>query len=418
MQQLTTKCKKLNTQPVQSATMEFVSTKQPLPQFGQLFTHVDPAVSEIFNLPNPIPFGKKVEFTIFTKYHNGHHCSRGGSQVSVQLESSSGEVTAVQVRDNNDGSYVASFATRNVGKVKVSVSANGQQIKGSPYTVNVTPPDYIKVTKPSKIVNNGGSMVNPYGIVCGKNGVWAVADTTKHCVYVFDGQDNLIKKIGSRGSGVGQFNDPCGVIFDCNDHLYVADYGNHRVQKFDVSSNYMFQYGGGKGSQDGQLNSPRGVTVHDGRLYLADCENCRISVFQIDDPFCCIIGKGKFNSPHDVAVKVNNQLLVVHFGGSCVHTFTLDGYYITKFGTYGSGVGQFSGPGGIVVDLNDFIFIAEYGNNRVSVFNKDGNYIHHFGSCRSNKGQFKWCRGVAISPDHKIYVSGYHGKRVQIFSVN
>ncbi|XP_065882502.1 E3 ubiquitin-protein ligase TRIM71-like [Dysidea avara] len=419
MQQLTTKYKKLNTQPVQSATMEFVSTKQPLPQFGQLFTHVDPAVSEIVNLPNNILVGEKVEFTIITKYHNGHHCSRCGSQVSVQLESNSGEVTAVQVRDNNDGSYVASFATRTVGKVKVSVSANGQQIKGSPYTVNVTPPsDYTKVTKPSKIVNNGGSMGQPWGLACGKNGVLAVADNTNHCVYVFDGQDNLIKKIGSHGSGIGQFNDPCGITFDCNDHLYVADRLNHRVQKFDVSGNYMFQYGGGKGSQDGQLNGPRGVTVHDGRLYVADRENCRISVFQIDGPFCCIIGKGNVSWPYDVAVNVNNQLLVADMDSDCVHTFTLDGRYITKLGTRGSGVGQLLNPVGLLVDLNGFIFIAEYNNHRVSVFNKDGKYIHHFGSRGRNDGQFQCCTGVAISPDHKIYVSDYNGKRVQIFLVN
>ena len=409
MQQLTTKYKKLNTQPVQSATMEFVS--KPLPQFGQLFTRVDPAVSEIVNLPNPIPFGKKVEFTIITKYHNGHHCSRGGSQVSVQLESNSGEVTAVQVRDNNDGSYVASFATQNVGKVKVSVSANGQQIKGSPYTVNITP-DYTKVTKPSKIVNNGGSMGQPWGIACGKNGVWAVADWSRHCVYVFDGQDNLIKKIGSHGSGIGQFDRPCGITFDCNDHLYVADCAHNRVQKFDVSGNYMFQYGGG------QLNGPRGVTIHDGRLYVADRENCRISVFQIDGPFCCIIGKGRLNSPYDVAVNVNNQLLVADFCVHCVHIFTLDGRYITKFGTQGSGVGQLGRPSSIVVHLNGFILIAEYDNSRVSVFNKDGKYIHHFGSYGSNDGQFKCCYGVAISPDHMIYVSDHGGKRVQIFSVN
>ena len=419
MQQLTTEYKKLNTQPVQSATMEFVSTKQHLPQFGQLFTHIDPAVSEMVNLPNPIPFGKKVEFTIITKYHNGHHCSRGGSQVSVQLESNSGEVTAVQVRDNNDGSYVASFATQNVGEVKFSVSANGQQIKGSPYTVNITTsPDYTKVTKPSKIVNNGGSMGQPWGIACGKNGVWAVADWSRHCVYVFDGQDNLIKKIGSHGSGSGQFSRPCGVTFDCNGHLYVADYGNHRVQKFDVSGNYMFQYGGGKGSQDGQLNGPRGVTVHDGRLYVADRHNFRISVFQIDGPFCCIIGKGKVRWPYDVAVNVNNQLLVADMDGDCVHTFTLDGRYITKFGKQGSGVGQLYSPCGLAVDLNGFIFTAENDNHRVSVFNKDGNYIHHFGSYGRNDGQFQSCTRVAISPDHKIYVSDCNGKRVQIFSVN
>jgi len=393
--------------------MEFVSSKQPFPQFGQLFTDIDPAMSEIVNLPNNVLAGEKVEFTIITKYHNGHRCSRGGSQVSVQIESNNGEVTVVQVRDNNNGSYTASSTAKHGGKVKVSVSANEQQ---GPYSVYVT--DYTKVTKPSKTLNNGGTMGKLWGIAFGsKNGVWAVADNTECCVYMFDGLDNLIKKIGSYGSGVGQLNDPCGITFDCNDHLYVADYGNHRVQKFDVSGDCIFQCGG-YGSQDGQLNGPRGVTVHDGKLFVADRENHRISVFQTDGSFCCIIGKENVGWPYDVVVNVNNQLLVADYCNHCIHTFTLDGHYIMKFGVQGSGVGQLYHPCGLFVDCNGFIFIAEYHNSRVSVFNKDGKYIHHFGSYGNGIGQFQRARGVALSPYHKVYVSDFNGKRVQIFSIN
>ena len=46
--------------------------------------------------------------------------------MSVQLEYNSGEVTRAQVRDINDGSYMASFVGQQVGKVKLSVSINEQ----------------------------------------------------------------------------------------------------------------------------------------------------------------------------------------------------------------------------------------------------------------------------------------------------
>jgi len=59
MQQLTDKYKKLNTQPVQSATMEYVSSKDPIPQFGQLLTQF-----EVINIPNQVTRGQRVEFTI------------------------------------------------------------------------------------------------------------------------------------------------------------------------------------------------------------------------------------------------------------------------------------------------------------------------------------------------------------------
>ena len=46
-------------------------------------------------------------------------------------------------------------------------------------------------------------------IAFGKNGMWAVADYTNHCVYTFDGQDQLIRKVINCGSEY-----PHGVTFD------------------------------------------------------------------------------------------------------------------------------------------------------------------------------------------------------------
>ena len=44
--------------------------------------------------------------------------------------------------------------------------------------------------------------------------------------------------------------------------------------------------------------------------------------------------------PSDVTVSANNHLLVADQRNSCIHTYTLDGHYVGKFGTPGSGMGQ------------------------------------------------------------------------------
>ena len=413
MQQITDKFNKLNTDPLQSATMEFVPSKESFPQFGQLFTHIDPGACEVVNLPNYITVGKELKFSIITKYRNGSQCSIGGSQVSVQLESNTGEVTSAQVRDNNDGSYMASFVVQQGGEVKLSVFVNGQQIKGSPYTVVVH--DYTSVSKPSKIVNNDGNMGNPWGIAFGKNGMWAVADSTKHCVYIFDRQDQLIEKIGSHGNGNGQLTNPAGVTFDSNNHLYVADYSNNRVQVFDVSGKYLHQLGS-SGSCNGQLNHPIGITIHNNKVFVTEDKNGRISVFHTNGQFSHIIGKGQLGTPYDVTVNTNNQLLVADLNHHCIYTFTLDGNYVSKFASYGSGKGQLKNPHSLTNDLYGFILVAEYGHHRVSIFNKDGKFIHCFGSSGSDDGKFIAPVGITISPNGNIYVSDSYNKRVQIFS--
>ena len=71
-------------------------------------------------------------------------------------------MTSAQVVDIKDGSYMASFIAQQVGDVKLSVSINGQQIEGSPYSLVVEHyTDYAAVGKPSKIVNNDGNMGEP-----------------------------------------------------------------------------------------------------------------------------------------------------------------------------------------------------------------------------------------------------------------
>ena len=402
MQQITDKFNKLNTDPVQSATMEFVPSKESLPQFGQLFTSIDPGACEVVNLPYLITVGEELQFSIITKYRNGSRCSIGSSKVSVQLESNTGEVRSAQVRDNNDGSYMASCVAQQVGEVKLSVSINGQQIKKSPYSLVVQQcVDYTRVGRPRKIVYNDGNMGNPCSVALGKNGMWAVADYSKHCVYIFDEQDQLIRKVGSHGSGNGQLRGPCGVTFDSNNYLYVADYKNRRIQVFHVNGNYHHQFGN-KGSGNGKLNHPIGITTLNNKVFVTEDNNHRISVFHTNGQFSHIIGKGQFGEPYDVTVNTNNHLLVADCGHHCIYTYTLDGNYVGKFATRGSAEGQLSNPCSLTIDLYGFILVAEWGNNRVSVFNKDGKFIHCFGSRESHDGQFNIPCGIALSPNGKI----------------
>ena len=414
MQQITDKFNKLDTDPRQLVTMEFVPSKESFPQFGQLLTHIDPGACEVVNLPNHIAVGKELQFSIITKYRNGSQCSIGGSQVSVQLESNTGEVITAQVVDNKDGSYMASFVAQQVGEVKLSIFINGQQIKGSPYSLVVY--DYTRVGKPSKTVNNNGNMGTPWGIAFGNNGMWAVADVSKFCVYIFDGQNQLIGEVGSYGSGNGQLDRPVGVTFDSNNHLYVADYNNNRIQKFDARDKYLHQFGS-KGSGNGQLDRPVGITTHNNKVLVTEYSNQRISVFHTNGQFSQIIGKGQLGRPYDVTVNTNNQLLVADSEHHCIYTFMLDGNFIRKFATQGSGRGQLYYPWSLTTDLYGFILVADSSNHRVSVFDNDGNFVHCFGSRGSDDGKFQYPHGIAISPNGNIYVSDNGNKRVQIFSI-
>ncbi len=48
---------------------------------------------------------------------------------------------------------------------------------------------------------------------------------------------------GSYGSGNGQFNDPTSIAVDASGNVYVADSGNHLIQKFSSSGTFITQWG-------------------------------------------------------------------------------------------------------------------------------------------------------------------------------
>ena len=421
VKRLTDCYKELQTAPVELPNMQFIPVEQYqnwFPQFGNVFYgDADPQNSVAENVPPFAYDNDEVKFTVVTKNLQGHLYAKGGSKVIARAQSSStGVVIPVAIKDNQDGSYSASFVASQSGEFKLSVTINGRRIKRSPYSIIVLR-NYRLLNVSSKVINDGERMSRPWGIAFSKDGMWAATDSRNNRVYMFDSQDQVVMKFGSKGNGNGQLNWPMGVAFDDDNHLYVVDSNNHRVQKFDViiTSKYLLQFGS-YGSNKGQMEYPVGITIHNKRVYVADQSNHRICVFQCDGIFIHTIGRSvQLNQPSDVAVNDNNQLLIANYGKDCISVFTLDGYYVNKFGSSGNSKGQLSNPVSLTIDMYGFILISEKGNDRLSIFDKDGVFVHCFGSEGTAMGQFSYPRGVALSPNSRIYISDHGNKRIQIF---
>ena len=407
LKQLTSKFEKLNSRQSVTSELQFFPTKVSLPQFGELLFHVDPLQSEMSN-PKPCAFvGVNTDVSVVTKYSNGLHYPKGGSQVSVRMESSKVANTATQVKDNNDGSYNISFLPQHIGTLKMFVTIDGQQIKGSPYSILVSK-NYPLMRAPCNIVHSGGKMGRPWGIAFAKNGAWAVADHLNHCVHVFHKDGQLLWKVGSKGHNKDQLDGPCGVAFDDNNHLYVADCNNHRIVKFEISGNHLLHFGKHGGIQ---LHSPVGITVHGNDVFVADSNlNCIVK-YQTNGQYCQVIGKGLLDNPHGVVVNKNNQLLTTDCGHNCIRIFTLRGEYMGNYGTK-----KLSGPRSLTIDEDGFVLVTDTGNHRVLVYSKDGTCVHQFGSKGTGNAQFLNPRGVAIGTDGNSYVCDSLNCCIKMFS--
>ena len=81
----------------------------------------------------------------------------------------------------------------------------------------------------------------------------------------FTKDGKLIKTIGRKGSGPGEFDAPHGLAIDSKGRLFVADRGNNRVQILDQDGKFIDQWP--------QFSRPSGIAIRNDVLYTADSES-------------------------------------------------------------------------------------------------------------------------------------------------
>jgi DNA-binding beta-propeller fold protein YncE len=178
-------------------------------------------------------------------------------------------------------------------------------------------------------------MICPSGIAVDGEGNIAVFDSSQYggeaCVQVFRLSDGThLRSIGSAGSGNGQFaGGCCGIAFDGEGNLVVADCGNDRVQVLRYSD----------GAHLRTISSERS-------------------------------GTGQFNQPLGVAFDAAGHIVIVERGSNCVQVLRYsDGAHVRTIGKRGAALGKLNGPfGGIAIDSDGRIVVADTDNCRVQVF--------------------------------------------------
>jgi len=181
----------------------------------------------------------------------------------------------------------------------------------------------------------------------------------------------FLLKWGSHGTGDGEFNSPWSIAIDALDFIYVSEYTNNRIQKFDSSGGFILKWGSG-GTGDGEFSTPYGIAFDSSaNVYVADTGNHRIQ---------------KFDS---------------------------SGNFLLKWGSNGTGDGEFSFPWGIAFDSSANVYVADTGNHRIQKFDSSGNFLLKWGSYGTGDGEFSQPHDVAVDSSAKVYVADTENFRIQ-----
>lgn len=188
-------------------------------------------------------------------------------------------------------------------------------------------------SKTIRVFNDSIDLDRPTGIAYNPvyQQVWVV-ETTRHCITVLNLRGQILKRIGQRGVGQGEFNFPTYIWIDKFGKIFIVDSMNFRIQVFSADGEFITAFGK-IGDVSGSFARPRGIaTDSDGNIYVVDA---------------------LFNT---------------------VQIFDTEGHFLYNFGSQGRENGNFWMPAGIFIDQHDFIYVADTYNSRVQVFryNKRG----------------------------------------------
>lgn len=195
------------------------------------------------------------------------------------------------------------------------------------------------------------------------NGNIYVLDANRNLLTLSNGDFTLHKEVGGAGWENDQFDKPSGLWARNGIDVFIADYGNHRVQRFDRGLNYISTFSTRESAiPDERFGYPRDVAVSRlGDLFICDGENARI-------------------------VKVNRFSKVER-----------------SFGGFDAGAGRLLRPSELEVGPKDRVYVLDMA--RVMVFDNFGNFVHELlpGLFRAPQTLFADNNGIVILDADTLY---------------
>ena len=175
-----------------------------------------------------------------------------------------------------------------------------------------------------------------------------------------------IISVCDKGTGNEQLNCPYDVTVNhCTGNICVADFYNNCVKVFDNTAKYLSKFGDGKG--EGKMSYPRGLLIR------------------------------------------GNRVFVSH--NHCILVYELDGKFVSRIGSEGSGELQFNGPCGLSTDeSNNDIYICDYFNNRVQIISENLQYKSQIG-----KDALHYPRDITLYKDN-IFVLNQSNPCLHIYN--
>jgi len=188
-------------------------------------------------------------------------------------------------------------------------------------------------------VSMGTALNNPSGISAGPDGSVYIADTGNNRVVKLSPGGKFVRDQGGFGWEEKEFDSPVCVCAVNGLDVFVSDYYNNRIQRFDKDLNYIATLSSAADTDEGMhFGFPRGLDLSSqGELFCVDGENKRVIKFDVAGrPLLEFggfsAGDGRLSSPWHILVSSRNHVLVSDEDMTGIRVFDIHGNFICILG--------------------------------------------------------------------------------------
>ncbi len=209
-----------------------------------------------------------------------------------------------------------------------------------------------------KIKGGLGVLNHPFDVIKISDNSLIVSEYEGNQLSRINENGSIEKQFGAKGTGEGELLGPQYLADDKTGYIYVTDWGNRRVCKYDYDGNYILSFGRRSGQYRG-LVSPTGLAAVSGRIYVADSERNCLDVFDRSGNYLETIGSGLFHKPESISVIDENNLLIADTDR--IVRFNLEFEYADEI--YKGKKGERLTAARF--DINNDIIVTDFDNSRV-----------------------------------------------------
>ena len=240
------------------------------------------------------------------------------------------------------------------------------------------------------------------GVFCCPNGI--AINPENNSIYICDGGNNRVQVYNKSFEFVFQFsekmNGPLGICIKQN-RVYVIQFTSHCLNVYSTEGKCLKSVGV-EGKKELEFDGPSGldISTDKDRIYITEYENDRVQCLDLNLKFNSFID----NVLGTLDVKLtSDEIVVLSCRNPCVSLYTYSHQLIREMIP--------KGEGNVVVHPSFFVE-----SNCVSVFSFGGELIHRFGKEGEKRGELLNPTGIAIDVEGRILVDSHNPEHcIQIF---